>query len=78
MMVAAQELRAGALLVHRRAAELAAPDDQRLVEQPAGLEVLDQRRDRLVDSLHFLGRPVTMSSPAPVPWMSQPQSKSCT
>ena len=38
MMVAAVV----AALDHRRAAELAAPDDQRLVEQAALLEVLDQ------------------------------------
>ena len=31
-------------LDHRRAAELAAPDDQRVVEQPAPLQVLDQGR----------------------------------
>ena len=42
VVVAAQELRAAAGLVHRRAAELAAPDDQRLVEQAALLQVLDQ------------------------------------
>ena len=39
---------AGIGLDHRRAAELAAPDDQRVVEQPALLQVLDQRRRRLV------------------------------
>ena len=47
-MVAAQPLRAVALLVHRGPAELAAPDDERLVEKPALLEVLDQGGDRLV------------------------------
>src|SRR5690348_14004313 len=31
VMVATQELRAGPLLVHRRATKLAAPDDERLV-----------------------------------------------
>ena len=35
-------------LDHRRAAELAAPDDQRVVEQPALLQVLDQRGAGLV------------------------------
>ena len=29
---------------HRRAAELAAPDDERVVEQAALLEIADQRR----------------------------------
>ena len=38
-------------LAHRRAAELAAPDDQRVVEQAALLQVLDQGRARLVDLL---------------------------
>ena len=37
-----------AALDHRRAAELAAPDDQRVVEQAALLQVLDQRRAGLV------------------------------
>ena len=36
-------------LGERRPAELAAPDDQRLVEQAAGLQVLQQAGDRLVD-----------------------------
>ncbi len=36
-------------LGHRRAAELAAPDDQRRLEQAAGLQVLEQAGDRLVD-----------------------------
>ena len=35
-------------LGHRRAAELAAPDDQRLVEQAALLEVREQAGDRPV------------------------------
>ena len=48
MVVAAEELRAVAGLVHRRAAELAAPDDQRVVEQPALLEVGEQPVDRPV------------------------------
>ena len=38
-----------AFFAHRRAAEFAAPDDQRLVEQAALLEVLEQPGDRLVD-----------------------------
>ena len=36
-------------LPHRLAAELPPPDDERVVEEPAGLEVGKQRRDRLVD-----------------------------
>ena len=35
-------------LDHRRAAELAAPDDQRVVEHPALLQVRDERRTGLV------------------------------
>ena len=36
-------------LAHRRAAELAAPDDERVVEQAALLQVVDQRGAGLVD-----------------------------
>ena len=44
MVVAAQAAaQRGVGLDHRRAAELAAPDHQRVVEQAALLEVLDQR-----------------------------------
>ena len=39
---------------HRRPAELAAPDDQRVVEQPALLQVLDQRGAGLVGVLAVL------------------------
>ena len=42
---------------HRRAAEFAAPDDQRVVQQAALLQVADQRGRRLVDL-----RAVTWSS----------------
>ena len=48
VMIAAEELRAVARLVHRRAAELAAPDDQRVVEQAALLEIGQQAVDRPV------------------------------
>ena len=41
-------------LDHRRPAELAAPDDQRVVEHPALLEVLDQRGAGLVGVLAVL------------------------
>ena len=41
-----------------RPAELAAPNDQRLVEQAAGLEVPDQPPARLVDVLALVGYPV--------------------
>ena len=44
MMVAA----VGAALHHRRAAKLAAPDHQRVVEQAALLQILDQRGAGLV------------------------------
>ncbi len=56
MVVAAQELRAAARLVHRGAAELAAPDHQRLVQQPAPLEVAKEGRDRPVDFPALLGQ----------------------
>src|SRR5438128_8901449 len=48
VMVAAQELRPAPLLVHGRAPELAAPDDQGRVEQPPLLQVLEKRGRRLV------------------------------
>ena len=57
MVVAAQE-RADADLVRRRAAELAAPHDERFVEQAAGLQVVDQGRDRLVDLATLAGEGV--------------------
>ena len=34
---------------HRRASEFAAPDDQGRFQQAAGLQILDQRRTRLID-----------------------------
>jgi len=43
------------LLGHRRATEFATPDDERLVEHPALLEVAEQRGDRLVGLLAQLG-----------------------
>src|SRR5439155_14390102 len=54
VMVAAEELRAAARLVHRGAAELAAPDDQSVLEHPARLQVAEQRGDRPVDLLALL------------------------
>ena len=45
MMVATER---AAVFAHRRAAELATPDDQRVVEQAAPLEVHDQRRRGLI------------------------------
>ena len=47
-MVAAEKLRMVAFFVHGRAAEFAAPDHQRRIEQPALLQVLDERRRCLV------------------------------
>ena len=46
VMVAADQL---ARLAHRRAAELAAPDHERVFQQPALLEIGHQRRRRPVD-----------------------------
>src|SRR5262245_42522669 len=37
-----------AALAHGSPAELAAPDDQHILQQPTALQVLEQRRDRLV------------------------------
>src|SRR5690606_1474805 len=37
-----------AILAERRAAELRSPDDERLVEEAALLEIANERRDRLV------------------------------
>ncbi len=56
MVVAAQELRTASRFVHRRAAELAAPDHQGFVQQPTPLQVREQRRDRPVDLLALLGQ----------------------
>ena len=56
VVVAAQEGRAAAGLVHRRSAKLASPDHQRVLEQPAPLEVRQQGRDRPVDFLALLGQ----------------------
>ena len=50
MMVAA----VAAALHHRRAAKFAAPDDQRVLEHAALLQILDQRRARLIGVLAVL------------------------
>ena len=42
---------AAGALSHRRAAELTAPNDERIIEHAAILQVLDQRSRRLVDVL---------------------------
>ena len=39
---------------HRRAAEFPAPDDERVVEQSALLQVVDQRRGRLIGNVAVL------------------------
>ena len=57
MMVAAVVLLRQAALRVDRAAEFAAPDDQRLVEQPALLEVLDQAVAGLIDVAALVGQP---------------------
>ena len=48
MMVAAVIVRRQLSLAIDRAAEFAAPNDQRVVQQPALLQVLDQRGGRLI------------------------------
>ena len=55
-MIAAEMLAVSrAALAERRAAELAAPDDQRLVEQAALLEVVGSARRRAGPSPHSVG-----------------------
>src|SRR5881396_1939818 len=46
-----------ALLPHGSAAELSAPDDQCLIEQPAPLEIVDKRGRRAIDFPGHLVRP---------------------
>ena len=48
MVIAAVVVRRQLALRIDRAAEFAAPDDQRVVEQPALLQILNQRRGRLI------------------------------
>ena len=55
------------ILIVRRAPELARPDQQRFVEQPARLEIVDQRRDRLVHRAAAAGCALRMLA-----WLSQP------
>jgi hypothetical protein len=79
VVVASEDLTLrGAAFAEGRASELAAPDDEGVVEESALLEVVDERGDRLVGARHLRVRPSRMSSRGPVPWKSQPQSKSCT
>ena len=54
-MVAAVVVGRQLALAVDRAAELAAPDDQRVVEQAALLQVVDQRGGRLVGVLALAG-----------------------
>jgi hypothetical protein len=62
MVVAAVVLLRQAALRVDRAAELAAPDDQRLVEQAALLEILDQAVAGLIDVAALVGqRPATLA-----------------
>src|SRR5262245_33935413 len=51
VVVAADGDATATVAVVRRAAELTAPDHQRLLEHAASLEVADQGRDRLIDRL---------------------------
>ncbi len=74
MVVAAQELRAAPRLVHRRAAELAAPDHQGVVQQPAPLQVRQQGRDRPVHLPALVRQVLDDVVAGAVPWQSQPQS----
>ena len=82
-MVAAQQFRAGgAAFAERRAAELAAADDQRVVEQAALLQILDQGRDRLVHRRAFLRQTIldvrfalgAVEIPAPIEELHEPHS----
>lgn len=58
--------------------ELATPDDQRVFEQLRCLRSFISAAIGLSIVAHFRVSPSRMSSPGPVPWKSQPQSKSCT
>src|SRR5690349_4679450 len=53
-VVIAAGLRASAVVARDGATELAPPDHQRLVEQVTLLQVLEQRRRRLVDFVRLL------------------------
>ena len=54
MMIAADEIDARVVvLLHGRAAEFAAPDDQRRIQQAALFQVLDQPREGAVDLLNL-------------------------
>ena len=55
VVAAAERIDAAALVVVGRAAEFAAPDDERVVEHAALLEVADERGDRLVHAADALG-----------------------
>ena len=57
MMIAAVVLLRQAALRIDRAAEFAAPDDERLVEQAALLQVLDEAVARLIDVAALVGQP---------------------
>ena len=56
VMVAADERVVDLPLRERRAAELAAEHHQRVVEQPALLQIHDQRRARLIDLAARIGK----------------------
>ena len=76
MMIAAQVgAVGGAAFAERAAAELAGADDDGFVEQAARC-LRSRIKAVMARSMvrHLIGRPVLMSSPAPVPWKSQPQS----
>ena len=46
-----------AILAHRRAAEFAGPDHERVFQQAALLEIGQQRRDRLIGLAAAIGEP---------------------
>ena len=77
VVVAAQELRAAAGLVHRRASKFAAPEHQRFVEHTSLFQVGQQRRDRTIDFLALarqLGGQVPMVIPIGVIQLHDPHA----
>ena len=59
-----------AVLAHRRATEFAAPDDERVVEQAAGFQIVDERGLALI---HFAANllEIALEILAGPPWLSQ-------
>src|ERR1017187_7106627 len=75
-MVAARTVAAVAV-ARRLAAKFAAPHDERFVEQTARFQILDERRERLVNLLRALWQPllqILMMIPAAGPDLHKPHA----